>query len=56
VFRKTPSAPGFAGGLNCELLLAQIGLSDEQDTGDIHERRSPELYQELVELRNPSHP
>jgi predicted amidohydrolase len=36
-----------------ELVLARIDLGGEQGTGEIYERRSPEIYRELVELHVP---
>jgi hypothetical protein len=37
-----------------ELVLARIDLEGEKGTGEIYERRSPELYREIVELENPA--
>jgi predicted amidohydrolase len=39
-----------------ELVLARIDLGGEQGTGEIYERRSPEIYRELVELHRPERP
>jgi predicted amidohydrolase len=36
-----------------ELVLARIDLGGEKGTGEIFERRSPEVYHELVELHRP---
>jgi len=37
-------------GDNDQLVMAQIELDDNVGTGDILERRSPELYREIIEL------
>jgi len=39
-----------------ELVLAHIDLGGEKGTGEIYERRSPEVYRELVELHSPDRP
>jgi predicted amidohydrolase len=43
-------------GKGDELVLARIDLGGEQGTGEIFNRRSPELYRELLELHTPSRP
>ena len=40
-------------GAGDELVFARIDLSGEKGTGEIFERRSPEIYRELVELHLP---
>jgi predicted amidohydrolase len=39
-----------------ELVFARIDLGGEQGTGEIHQRRSPELYRELLEYQAPDQP
>ena len=39
-----------------ELVFARIDLGGEKGTGEIYERRSPEVYRELVELHSPDRP
>ena len=41
-------------GQGDELVLAHIDLGGEKGTGEIHNRRSPEIYHELLELRTPA--
>ena len=36
-----------------ELVVAIIDLSSEKGTGEIYERRSPEIYHELIEIKKP---
>jgi len=43
-------------GRDDELVLAHIDLGGEKGTGEIYERRSPEIYRELLEFHTPSHP
>ena len=43
-------------GRGDELVLARIDLGGEMGTGEIFERRSPEIYRELVELHKPERP
>jgi predicted amidohydrolase len=43
-------------GQGDELVLARIDLAGEKGTGEIFERRSPELYRELLEYHVPDRP
>jgi hypothetical protein len=43
-------------GQGDELILARIDLGGEKGTGEIFERRSPELYRELMEHQVPVRP
>jgi predicted amidohydrolase len=41
-------------GQGDELVFARINLGGEKGTGEIYERRSPEIYHELLELQTPA--
>jgi predicted amidohydrolase len=41
-------------GQGDELVLARIDLGGEQGTGEIFERRSPDIYRELLEIQTPA--
>ncbi len=41
-------------GKGDELVVARIDLGGEKGTGEIYERRSPELYRELIEIEKPA--